>query len=248
MTGRAGTVASRRLPPFHVPVTASALYRWLGHLRRQSRKVYSSPSLRKYIIEFLAPWSDVCRQNVLPFHSLQDAVLTCASLGSRIYVARNVTIGPLETNSCMPTLYAVVPHSQNLNVFGPGRLRLCTSTRERAARGRAALFGVPNSSAVKLHNVRVTSTTPEEVRVQLPLAETSSFVSGALIEYSGPDHDRDGRMAGSPAHLKTGVQGLLIWEERGYSDVLLLGDHRTTQIAANVLARFSMLRVSSQTP
>ena len=227
-------MASRRLPPFHVPVTADALYRWLGHLRRESWKVYSSPSLRKYIMEFLAPWSDVCRQNVVPFHSLQDAVLTCASLGSRICVARNVTITPLETYLYMPTFYAVVPHSQNLNVFGPGRLCLCEGTRRRAA-----LFGVPNSSTVKLHNVRVTSATPEEARVQLPLAVTSSFVSGALVEYSGPDHVQYAAMAGSPTRLKTGAQGLLIWEERRYSYVLLLDDYRTIEIAAHVLARFS---------
>ena len=111
--------------PFHVPLPHNVVYMLLALLRRHAPLVYKTLELRKLVLDFLAPLSDVCNRHVVPFRHLQDAVIACGSLAKEICVARNVTEAPLHTFDCHRHDYcAIVPHGLRLRVFGPGRIRV----------------------------------------------------------------------------------------------------------------------------
>ena len=83
-------------PPFQVPLPHNVLYMLLALLRRHALPVYSTLEVRKLVLDFLAPLSDVCNRRAFQFNYLQEAVIACGSLSKEIRVARN-------------TFFAVVP-------------------------------------------------------------------------------------------------------------------------------------------
>ena len=119
------------IPPFHVPLPHNVLYMLLALLRRHALPVYKTLPLRRLVLDFLAPFSEACHRNAVPFHHLQDAVVACGSLSKEICVARNVTEAPLHTFDCHRHDYcAIVPHGLRLRVFGPGKVLIVAQRTE----------------------------------------------------------------------------------------------------------------------